>query len=31
MRINKKLVCWDEVKCDSIRHQYAGMRYHENQ
>jgi len=31
MRINNTSVCWDEVTCEPITHQYAGMRYHENQ
>jgi hypothetical protein len=31
MRINNTSVCWNKVTQESIIHQYAGMRYHENQ
>jgi hypothetical protein len=31
VRINNTSVCWNEVAWESITHEYAGMRYHENQ
>jgi len=31
LRINNTAVCWNELTRESIRHQYAGMRSHENQ
>ena len=31
MRINNISECWNEVTCESITHQYAGIGYNENQ